>query len=156
MKDVITFKTTDAFDKWLECPFCLQLQSNVNINTLRLRRDGRLFPDDIFKCIFFNEKVSILIQISLTFVLKAPINNISALVQIMAWRRPGNKPLSKPMMVSLVRHICVTRPQWVKTSNVYIYDLSYHTLDDCLWLFSPLMCYVLKTGWSCPNLPGLF
>ena len=33
----------------------------------------------------------------------------------MAWRRPGDKPLSEPMMVSLLRHICVTQPQWVNT-----------------------------------------
>ena len=32
----------------------------------------------------------------------------------MAWRRPGDKPLSEPMMVSLLTHICVTRPQRVK------------------------------------------
>ena len=32
----------------------------------------------------------------------------------MAWRRPGDKPLSEPMMVCLLTHICVTRPQWVK------------------------------------------
>ena len=31
----------------------------------------------------------------------------------MAWRRPGDKPLSEPMMVILLTHICVTRPQWV-------------------------------------------
>ena len=31
----------------------------------------------------------------------------------MAWCRPGNKPLSEPMVVSLVTNICVTRPQWV-------------------------------------------
>ena len=31
----------------------------------------------------------------------------------MAWRRPGDKPLSEPMMVSLPMHICVTRPQCV-------------------------------------------
>ena len=36
-------------------------------------------------------------------------------VWIMAWRRPGDKPLSEPMMVSLLTHICVNRPQWVKT-----------------------------------------
>ena len=82
-------------------------------NTLRPKQDGRLFPDDIFKCIFFNEYVSIFIRISLTFVPKAPINNIPAWVQIMAWRRSGDKPLSEPMMVSLVMHICVTQPQWV-------------------------------------------
>ena len=31
----------------------------------------------------------------------------------MAWRRPGDKPLPEPMLVSLLTHICVTRPQWV-------------------------------------------
>ena len=36
-----------------------------------------------------------------------------ALVQIMAWRRPGDKPLSESMMVRLPTHICVTRPPWV-------------------------------------------
>ena len=32
----------------------------------------------------------------------------------MAWRRPGDKPLSEPMVINLLTHICVTRPQWVK------------------------------------------
>ena len=48
------------------------------------------------------------------FVPKGPSTIIPALVQIMAWRRPGDKPLSQPMMVSLLTHICVTRPQCVK------------------------------------------
>ena len=52
----------------------------------------------IFKCIFFNEKVWIVIKISLKFVHKDPINNIPALIQIMAWHRPGDKPLSEMMM----------------------------------------------------------
>ena len=39
------------------------------------------------------------------FVPKGSINNIPALVQIMAWRRSGDKPLSEPMMVSLQTHI---------------------------------------------------
>ena len=83
-------------------------------NTLRPRQDGRHFPDDIFKCIFVNEKFWILIKISLKFVPKGLIDNDPALVQIMAWRRPGDKPLSEPMMVSLPTHICGTRPpQWV-------------------------------------------
>ena len=45
---------------------------------------------------------------------KGPMNNIPALVQIMAWRRPGDKPLSEAMMVSILTHICVSRLQWVK------------------------------------------
>ena len=84
------------------------------VNTLRPRQNGRHFPDNILKCIFLNENVWISIKISLKFVLKGPISNIPALVQIMAWRRPGDKPLSEPVMVSLLTHICVTRPQWVK------------------------------------------
>ena len=60
------------------------------------------------------KKVWISIKISLNFDLKDPINNIPALVQIMAWRRPGDKPLSELMMHSLLTHICVTRHQWVK------------------------------------------
>ena len=79
------------------------------INTLRPRQNGRHFPDDIF----LNQNVRIPINISLEFVPKGPVNNITALVQIMAWRRPGDKPLSETMLVSLLTHICVTRPQWV-------------------------------------------
>ena len=60
---------------------------------------ARHFPDDIFKGIFLNENIWISINISLKFFLKGPINNIPALVQMMAWRRPGDKPLSEPMLV---------------------------------------------------------
>ena len=49
---------------------------------------------------------------------KGPTNNILASVQIMAWRRPGDKPLSDPMMVSLLTHICVTLPHWVKKTVI--------------------------------------
>ena len=78
-------------------------------NTLRPRQNGRRFPDDIFKCIFLNENVWYSIEISLKFVPKGPINNSPALVQIMAWRRSGDKPLSEPMMISLMTHMCITR-----------------------------------------------
>ena len=49
----------------------------------------------IFKCILWNEKLHISCQISRKFVLKDPINNTPALVQILAWYRIGNKPLSE-------------------------------------------------------------
>ena len=81
--------------------------------TLRPRQHGHHFPEDIFKCIFLNENVWIVIDISLKFVPQGPFNNIPASVQIMAWRRPGDKPLSEPMMITLLIHICVTRSQWV-------------------------------------------
>ena len=94
--------------KWVSVTFC-----NL-VNTLRPRQNAHHFAGDTFNRIFVNKNVRIAIKISLKFVLKDPINNIPALVQIMAWRRPGNKPLSEPMMVSLLMHICVIRPQWVK------------------------------------------
>ena len=98
-------------------PLCLGFNVLIYciLNTLRPGQDGRHFANDIFKWIFWNENTWILIKISLKFVYKGQINNIPALVQIMAWRRPGDKPLSEPMMVSLPTHICVTRHQWVNT-----------------------------------------
>ena len=84
------------------------------INSLRPRQDGRHFTDT-FKHIFLNENVRTSIKTSLKHVPKSPINNIPALVQIMAWRRPGEKPLSEPMMVRLLTHTCITRPQWVNS-----------------------------------------
>ena len=86
---------------------------NAQLNTSRPRQNGCHFPNDIFKLIFLNENVWVLIKIPLKFVPMGPIKNIPALDQIMAWRRPGDKPLSQPMMVSLLTHICVTRPQWI-------------------------------------------
>ena len=90
------------------------------LNTLGPRQNGRHFADDTFKRIFLNENVRISIKISLKIVPKGPINNIPALVQIMAWHRPGDKPLSEPMMTRLPSLICVTRPQWVNNSIVVL------------------------------------
>ena len=79
------------------------------------------------------------------FVPKTPINNILSSVQIMAWCRPGDKPLSEPMVVSLPTHICVTPPQWFNTrsSNLVPHTLVFrsHNLQSlldlfCLYLFS--------------------
>ena len=96
----------------------------VSLNTLRPRQNGRHFADDIFKRIFLYENILIPIKISLKFVPKGPTNNIPALVPIMAWRRPGDKPLSKLMMVNSTTHICVTRPQWVNSLFTFARDLS--------------------------------
>ena len=56
-----------------------------------------ILAEDIFKCIFLNENDRILIQISLKFV-PSPIDKKPALVQVLAWRRIGDKPLPEPMM----------------------------------------------------------
>ena len=85
----------------------------IPFSTLSPRQNDRHFPDDTFNHIFVNENVGISIKLSLKFVPRGPINNIPALVQIMAWRRPGDKPLSEPTIACSSKHICVTRPQWV-------------------------------------------
>ena len=56
-------------------------------------------------------KIWLSLQVSLKFVW---INNIATLVPIMAWRWPGDKPLSGPIIVTLWTHICITRPKWVR------------------------------------------
>ena len=81
-----------------------------SLNTLRPRQNGRRFADDTFKRIFLNENVWILI--SLNIVPDGPTNYSPALGQIMAWRWLDDKPLTEPIMVLLLTHICVTRPQW--------------------------------------------
>ena len=48
----------------------------------------------------------------------------------MAWRQPGDKPLSKPMMVRLLTHICVVRPQWVQ------HHCFYNVHFDMMWWIS--------------------
>ena len=48
-------------------------------------------PNLFFEWHFFNQDTKVCPE--------GPINNIPALVQVMAWRRPGDKPLSEPMKV---------------------------------------------------------
>ena len=142
---------------WLpQCQWSNGERNNANpprtvINSLRPIRNKRHLADDIFKYIFLKENVWISIKISLKFVPKGPINNIPPLVLIMAWRRPGDKPLSEPMMVSLLTHICVTRSQWVKTQwnmhkNSVITtsrrNVDVTTMSLLLLLSSFLLCFV--------------
>ena len=65
-------------------------------------QNGRHFADSIFRCIFVNEKFYILSKISLKFVLKGPIDNKPALVQVMAWCQTGDKPLPEPMLTQYI------------------------------------------------------
>ena len=114
--------------------------------TLRLRQNGRYFPDTIFKRVFLNENVWNSIKVSLKFVPKGPNNNIPALVQIMAWRRPGDKPLSEPVMFSSLTHICITWLQWVIQCFVH-YSLPHNisTLLCCILL----CCQGVRPGIHC-------
>ena len=94
-----------------------------------------IFADDIFKCIFLNENVYISIETSLKFVPRVPINNIPALVRIMAWHRLGDEQLSEPMMDSLLTHISVPRPQWVNVRDVTYFG-QHHTVSSFIKILS--------------------
>ena len=76
----------------------IYVSRNELVNTLRLRQNDHYFPDDIFKWIFVKENAWILIKISLKFIPKGPVDNIPAMVQIMAWCRPGDTLLSESIM----------------------------------------------------------
>ena len=82
---------------------------------------------------FLNENVGIPNKFSLKFVPKGPINNIPALVQIMAWRRSGDTPLSEPIMVRLLTHICVTQPQWVNANYIFLTAYIIILTQICSW-----------------------
>ena len=102
--------------------------------------------------------------ISLNFVPIVPINNNPALLQIMAWCRPSEKPLSEPTMTSLLTHIWVTRPQcWHGAMHVnpdmnrHIKKLQISTVHQ-LWFPNNTLCDVRHTFvvylltaiyWSC-------
>ena len=75
-----------------------------SVNTLGLKQNCRHFAD-IFECVFLKENAWTSLKTSLKFVSKVLIYNILALIQIMAWHRPGAKQLSRPMVVSSLTHI---------------------------------------------------
>ena len=96
-------------------------------------KNDRHFPDDFFKCIFFGWKY-LNFYLDFTEVCcqgSNSINNIPALVQIMAWCRPSDKPLSEPMTVSSLTHIYITRP-WLKLKLNWNRELSWCLLN-CHW-----------------------
>ena len=116
------------------------------LTTFRPRRNEQHFADDIFKRIFFNENIWISINIALKFVPKGPINTIPALVQIMAWRRSGDKPLSEPMMVRLPTHICVTRPQWVNHIHTSTHINIFKSWQDGRNFAKGIFIFILVVG----------
>ena len=57
-----------------------------------------ILADDTFKLTFLNENGRIPIYISLKFVPRSSIDNMEALIQVMAWRLTGDRPLPEPIM----------------------------------------------------------
>ena len=121
----------DLMNLLLNC-ICLLLGMSKTMHLILINssfpgQTGRHLVDAIFKCIFFNGKFWIVNTHPPKFVLMDPINNNPPLAQIMAWRRPGDKPLSEPVIVNLLTPLCVnelnTKIQWyqgMKTTKLYL------------------------------------
>ena len=106
------------FVAWFSIPMALSCKSGTcagksipqwaTLTHLPLDKMADILADDIFKSIFLNEKDKIPVQISLKLVPGGPTDNKPALVQVMVWRRTGDKPLPEPMLaqftVTYMRH----------------------------------------------------
>ena len=114
----------------------------IGLNLLRPRQNGLHFADDIFKCIFFNENLGILIKISLKFVPEGPMNNLITLVWMMTLSRKATSHYLKQWWHSLQIHICVTRPQWVKYTDKNTSQWKCPGWDCCI-------CCVIKCIFVC-------
>ena len=79
-----------------------EFPNNISgFNSSLPEQNGCHFADVIFKCIYKDDNW-ILIQIPLQFVPNNPIDNKRALVQIMAWRRTGDKPVFETMLTQFI------------------------------------------------------
>ena len=135
------------------------LQRGWAFNTLRPRQMDAISQTTFSNAFSSMKMFEFRLKISLKFVPKGPINNIPALVPIMAWRRSGDKPLSEPMMVSLPTHICVTRPQWVKHALsmhdrsflCFLWEKSARLMLKCVDLTSP-NCLIITISFKSDSL----
>ena len=113
------------------------------VNTLRRRQNRRHLADDIFKSILLIENVLIAITISQKFIPTGPINNIPSLVQIMAWSWPGDKPLSEPVMVTIV--------YWRIYASLGLKELKHHLIIQGVQSSNALQrlnCMTGERGWG--------
>ena len=71
-------------------------------NSSPLYKMAAIDADDTFNSIFLKENNRIPIQISLKYVSRSPIDNKTALVRVVAWRRTGDKPLPGQMVTQFI------------------------------------------------------
>ena len=126
--------------KTCRCTFICIWEYMPRVKLISPRTKWPPFRRRLFR-IYFHESC-IFIRISLKFVPKVPNDNKSALVQVMAWRRPGDKPLSELMLVSLPTYIYATWPQWVNfliswSRNLLGVSLQFLYCDVSKQIFSP-------------------
>ena len=121
---------------------------NGKVNTLRPKQNVWHFADDIFICIFMNENFCTLIWISLKSVHKGPIDNKSALVQVMAWHQTGDKPLPEAIMTrftdAYIQHSGVMS-QTIFSSLFSMYFRSIETHSNITFLSDRYKCNWMVT-----------
>ena len=112
--------------------------SALVFNSSPLDQNGHHFADDIFKRIFLEENGRILIRISLKFVSKGQIDNESALVWVIAWRRTSDTPLPEPMLTCSLTHICDTKGHafihWITCCRKSLYQIAGSLMKHLLWV----------------------
>ena len=88
----------------------------LHINTSRPRQNGHHFADSFSKFISWMKIVNFAYNFTFHWIwfliFHLTICKMSH-SQIMAWILNGSMPLSEPMTVSLLTHICVTQFQWI-------------------------------------------
>ena len=73
-----------------------------------------IFADDIFKCISWMKMYTLRLKFHWSLFPRVQ----STIFKHWFRERPGDKPLSKPMMAILLTNIFVTRPQWVNDPSI--------------------------------------
>ena len=83
----------------------------------------------VFHCIYFNENYCTSVQSLLEFVCMGPVDNYSALVQVMAWYQIGDKPLHGPLLIP---------------RNLWCFMTSLGMLTVQVWMSIPHIIYLHK------------
>ena len=128
--------------------------TSEKLTHLSLDKMAAILADENFTCIFLNENDRILIQISLKFVPKSPIDYKSALVQVMAWRRRGDKPLPESVLTQFTEGITWCQEAWLCQPYLVMLDLKAHTNLNAK--HGPLTRYVNLRVAHAPGIPGTF
>ena len=103
------------------------------VNSISPGQNSRHFTDNIFRCIFMNEKFCILIKISLKYVSKGLINNNPALFSIMAWRQKALHSLLYAIIFQCLPNYSQSHQTWLMffTSHFkFNFNISTMTMPD--------------------------
>ena len=125
-----------------KCMSTKQLIATIN-NSSSPGQNGRYFGRRQFQMHFLNENDRIPIRISLNFVPRSPIDNNPALVQVMAWRRTGAKPLPELMLTQFtdayMRHLGEMR----KNMGINREHILNSFIIDIYFIGDSVLCFTL-------------